>query len=565
METLAAQLDVDDANNPPPPDTRVQQLGLPTGPVEDDVLDVFAQIVDNLDDDVADTRRLDQLDYMDYILSEKREQLRAVLRGKYHDFRTDMQEAEAAWHPAPGQPREAWAEEPAPAPQRFEDLLSARPHGADATGDQAEAYARAQHALLAQQQQQNELATAEATQLAEQQAAAEQVLRERERRAYLLDQKRQLEEALARADEESLDTDEEMEAAEAAAQAGAGSTEEEQRMLSLLRQLAEEKERLQIELHEKLALAKQIEEENAAMDAQESADAADADEQREYESEQAYLQALQEMEALRREKERLEQEDAAAATAQTRYEQTVASGADQAQAVASATQDAGGTQQFESEAAAREYFEAMKTLEGLAGEKVALEQELQKILASAENLEQQQAELAAAPPSVPAAAAPPAAPAAGSSAPRMLEGVAEMLTADEDQLAGMLDGANQEELVQMMQTLTAQREMLEQEVPLFPFPLSRGAPVRSSRPRHLIFGRAGCRSTRASRRCARKWSGWRCSNSSSFSRPRLNRLPSSAPARAGVLTQSRKATRRRKKKRTRTTTATRKIWSTSRH
>ena len=28
----------------------------------------------------------------------------------------DMQEAEAAWHPAPGQPREAWAEEPAPAP-----------------------------------------------------------------------------------------------------------------------------------------------------------------------------------------------------------------------------------------------------------------------------------------------------------------------------------------------------------------------------------------------------------------------------------------------------------------
>jgi len=462
METLAAQLDVDDANNPPPPDTRVQQLGLPTGPVEDDVLDVFAQIVDNLDDDVADTRRLDQLDYMDYILSEKREQLRAVLRGKYHDFRTDMQEAEAAWHPAPGQPREAWAEEPAPAPQRFEDLLSARPQGADATGDQAEAYARAQHALLAQQQQ-NELAAAEAAQLAEQQAAAEQVLRERERRAYLLDQKRQLEEALARADEESLDTDEEMEAAEAAAQAGAGSTDEEQQMLSLLRQLAEEKERLQIELHEKLALAKQIEEENAAMDAQESADAADADEQREYESEQAYLQALQEMEALRREKERLEQEDAAAATAQTRYEQTVASGADQAQAVASATQDAAGTEQFESEAAAREYFEAMKTLEGLAGEKVALEQELQKILASAENLEQQQAELAAAPPSAPVAASAPAAPAAGSSAPRMLEGVAEMLTADEDQLAGMLDGANQEELVQMMQTLTAQREMLEQE------------------------------------------------------------------------------------------------------
>ena len=199
------------------------------------------------------------------------------------------------------------------------------------------------------------------------------------------------------------------------------------------------------------------------MDAQESADAVDADEQREYESEQAYLQALQEMEALRREKERLEQEDAAAATAQTRYEQTVASGADQAQAVASATQDAAGTEQFESEAAAREYFEAMKTLEGLAGEKVALEQELQKILASAENLEQQQAELAAAPPSAPVAASAPAAPAAGSSAPRMLEGVAEMLTADEDQLAGMLDGANQEELVQMMQTLTAQREMLEQE------------------------------------------------------------------------------------------------------
>ena len=49
------------------------------------------------------------------------------------------------------------------------------------------------------------------------------------------------------------------------------------------------------------------------------------------------------------------------------------------------------------------------------------------------------------------------------SAPQMLPGVEQMLTADEGDLANMLEGANQAELMKMMQTLTLQRDLLEQE------------------------------------------------------------------------------------------------------
>ena len=45
----------------------------------------------------------------------------------------------------------------------------------------------------------------------------------------------------------------------------------------------------------------------------------------------------------------------------------------------------------------------------------------------------------------------------------MLPGVEQMLTADDGDLANMLEGANQAELMKMMQTLTLQRDLLEQE------------------------------------------------------------------------------------------------------
>lgn len=232
---------------------------------------LLAFSVDNLDDDVSATRRLDQLDYMDYVLSERREQLRSMLRGKYHEFRSVMQEAEEGYTEEEGsayseeeyveQQRQQAAQEPAPVAQTFEDLLASRPQNpmqqqqpplqqqgwaqqmaADAAGAESRGAAQLQQQLMAKSQA---------------------VQMEQVRQADLLEQKRRLEEALQQrgqvdydestdAGDSDFDTDDEMYAAEMAAQSGT-STADERQMLMMLQALAQEKERLQLELQQKLS------------------------------------------------------------------------------------------------------------------------------------------------------------------------------------------------------------------------------------------------------------------------------------------------------------------------
>lgn len=150
---------------------------------------------------------------------------------------------------------------------------------------------------------------------------------------------------------------------------------------------------------------------------------------------------------------------------------------------------------FENEEAASEYMQAMQmmqvrpcylllpdfqsqlglansqqlaSMQGLADEKNMLEQELKNILVQAEAAERMAQGDPAAIPLANAAAeaagkARNALAAGAAGAPSMLPGVEKMLTADEGDLANMLEGANQDELMKMMQTLTMQRDLLEQE------------------------------------------------------------------------------------------------------
>jgi hypothetical protein len=120
MEALASQLDVDDAYNPPVGAERVRELGLPVGPIDDNVLNTFAAVVEQLDEDVCFEDRLDQLDYVDHVLSTRRHELRCILREKYHTLRSDMM--------LEGNQQAARAQQLAPATnQSYEDLLLRRP------------------------------------------------------------------------------------------------------------------------------------------------------------------------------------------------------------------------------------------------------------------------------------------------------------------------------------------------------------------------------------------------------------------------------------------------------
>jgi hypothetical protein len=130
MEALAAQLDVDDADNPPLPLRRVHELGLPTGPVDDDVLGVFASVVDHLDADVSFEARLEQLDYVDHVLSQRRAELRACIHDNYHGLRSTLAGQEEGEQPT----RRAQPAQLPPVSASFEDLLMRRPDGdGDAT------------------------------------------------------------------------------------------------------------------------------------------------------------------------------------------------------------------------------------------------------------------------------------------------------------------------------------------------------------------------------------------------------------------------------------------------